>query len=111
MNKEVHPLRQGDVILVPFPFTDLTATKTRPAVVVSKPGRGEDVIVCAVTSKSFRGGVKFTEVDLSMGKLPLTSYIRIEKVVALHVSLVRRVVASLSKKKLNELIRLFKAQF
>lgn len=27
--------RRGDVVLIPFPFTDLTATKTRPAVVVS----------------------------------------------------------------------------
>jgi mRNA-degrading endonuclease toxin of MazEF toxin-antitoxin module len=27
--------QKGDVVLLPFPFTDLTATKTRPAVVVS----------------------------------------------------------------------------
>lgn len=29
--------QRGDVVLIPFPFTDLTATKTRPAVVVSSP--------------------------------------------------------------------------
>lgn len=27
--------QRGDVVLIPFPFTDLTATKTRPAIVVS----------------------------------------------------------------------------
>lgn len=27
--------QRGDVVLIPFPFTDLTATKTRPAVVIS----------------------------------------------------------------------------
>ena len=27
--------QRGDVVLLPFPFTDLSATKTRPAVVVS----------------------------------------------------------------------------
>ncbi len=104
-------LRQGDIVLVPFPFTDLTATKTRPAVVMSKSDHGDDVIVCAVTSKSFRGGVKFAEKDLSAGSLPLTSYIHPEKVVALHKSLIRRIVARLSVAKLKEAIQVFKAQF
>lgn len=104
-------LQQGDIVLVPFPFTDLTATKVRPAVVVSKASQGDDVIVCAVTSKSFRGGLMFTEKDLSGGTLPLTSYMRPEKVVALHMSLVRQTVARLSPKKLREFIRVFKDQF
>ena len=30
--------KKGDVVLVPFPFTDLSKTKVRPAVVVSTPG-------------------------------------------------------------------------
>jgi mRNA interferase MazF len=47
----------GDVVLVPFPFTDQTASKKRPAVVVSanayQQGR-PDVIVMAVTSQILR---------------------------------------------------------
>jgi mRNA interferase MazF len=46
-------LRRGDVVLVAFPFTDLTATKVRPAVVVS-PDRAHrttgDVVLAAVSS-------------------------------------------------------------
>ena len=46
-------LRRGDVVLVAFPFTDLTATKVRPAVVVS-PDRAHrdtgDVLLAAVSS-------------------------------------------------------------
>ncbi len=30
--------QQGEVVLIPFPYTDLSATKTRPAVVVSSRG-------------------------------------------------------------------------
>ena len=46
----------GDVVLVPFPFTDQTASKKRPAVIVSADAyhRGRDVIVMAVTSQILR---------------------------------------------------------
>lgn len=45
----------GDVILVPFPFTDQSTTKRRPAVVVSSPAYHRarpDLIILAITSKS-----------------------------------------------------------
>lgn len=47
----------GDVVLVPFPFTDHTSSKKRPAVVVSADAynqRRHDVIVMAVTSQLLR---------------------------------------------------------
>ena len=48
------PLRFGDVIVVPFPFTDQTATKKRPAVVVSSEAyqrERPDLILMAITSQ------------------------------------------------------------
>lgn len=46
----------GDVILVPFPYRDRLAEKTRPAVVISseKYNQGGDVIVAAITSHAAR---------------------------------------------------------
>ena len=44
-----HPA--GAVVLVRFPFSDLSKTKLRPAVVLANVGRG-DRILCQVTSKS-----------------------------------------------------------
>jgi mRNA interferase MazF len=44
-------VRRGTVVLTPFPFTDLTGSKTRPAVVVSRTDRpGDDVILAFVSS-------------------------------------------------------------
>jgi mRNA interferase MazF len=49
------PYSFGDVIVVPFPFTDQTATKKRPAVVVSSEAyhrERPDLILMAITSQS-----------------------------------------------------------
>src|SRR3989338_952000 len=43
-------LKRGDVILVPFPFTDLSSTKVRPAVIVSADPQEDDVIIAFISS-------------------------------------------------------------
>ncbi len=45
----------GQVVLIPFPFTDLTTVKQRPALVISTPSfnrRQEDIIIVAMTSQN-----------------------------------------------------------
>lgn len=99
-------LKQGDVVLVPFPFTDLSGVKTRPAVVVSNDFfKGEDIILCAVTSQ--KAGVQEVEIgdmDLATGRLPVVSYVRYGKVVSMKRDLHMRVVAKVGKKKLAQII-------
>ena len=43
--------KKGVTVLVPFPFTDLSGTKVRPAVVISQGVVGDDVTVLFVSSK------------------------------------------------------------
>ena len=42
---------KGDVVVVPFPFSDLTAAKRRPALVITA-FPGDDVILCQITSRA-----------------------------------------------------------
>ena len=85
----------GDVVLVPFPFTDQRATKKRPAVVVSSEAynaRGRDVILVAVTSRLLRPAD-------AVGEFLLTDWqaadgvgefgVVVGEVVALHLGVVR----------------------
>jgi mRNA interferase MazF len=44
---------RGDVVVVPFPFSDLTQAKRRPALVITTLD-GDDVILCQITSKTVR---------------------------------------------------------
>lgn len=46
--------KRGDVVLVPFPFSDQTTSKKRPAVIISSNdynGNSSDVIIIAITSR------------------------------------------------------------
>lgn len=57
----------GDVVLVPFPFTDQTALKRRPAVVVSSDAyhrERPDVIIVAVTSRTAGPAARFGDVPI-----------------------------------------------
>jgi mRNA interferase MazF len=57
----------GDVVLVPFPFTDQTTSKQRPAVVISSPAYNAakpDIILMAITSQ-LRASAAYAEVWLT----------------------------------------------
>ena len=42
--------KKGKIVLIPFPFTDLSAPKVRPAVIISSFLQGEDIIVAFISS-------------------------------------------------------------
>ena len=67
---------KGDVVVVPFPFSDLTQAKRRPALVVSEL-EGDDLLLCQITSQpKDNTSVPLTTKDFSSGTLPVNSYIR-----------------------------------
>ena len=43
--------KKGVVVLVPFPFTDLSGNKVRPALIISKNLSGSDIVVVFLTSQ------------------------------------------------------------
>ncbi len=67
----------GAVILIPFPFSDLSQSKLRPAVVLASAGNN-DWVLCQVTSKSYadQQAVKLNDTDFSNGSLQVVSYAR-----------------------------------
>ena len=108
--------RQGDVVLVSFPFTDLTSTKRRPAVVVSPDtfnARNEDIVLVAVTSQIARdvATVILGQRDVTDGVLPKDSVARLAKLFTLHSSLVVKRLCRLKGEKRDELLRELRSFF
>ena len=68
---------KGDVVVVPFPFSDLSASKKRPALVVATL-TGDDVILCQITSKTISDGyaMPLSTADFKTGTLHQDSNIR-----------------------------------
>ena len=110
--------RRGDIVLVPFPFTDLSSTKKRPALVVSPDKFNEhaqDVVLVAITSQpSDSHVVSLDEHDDVDGKLPLTSFVKVSKLFTTHPTLVLKKVCAIKPARLNvvlkELRRFFQEQ-
>jgi mRNA interferase MazF len=68
---------KGDVGIVPFPFSDLTDAKRRPALVLATL-RGDDLILCQITSRLIldESAVALESSDFSSGGLRQPSNIR-----------------------------------
>lgn len=92
----------GDVVLVPFPFSDLTGTKLRPAVCLADVGRG-DWVLCQVTSNPYGDphAVTLQAADFAKGGLPVVSYARPGKLFTAHAGLLLRVVGQLTPSALD----------
>lgn len=88
----------GSVVLLPFPFTDLSQSKLRPAVVLADAGKG-DWILCQVTSNSFAdpAAEKITSADFAIGSLKIDSFVRPAKLFTASASLLIREVGKLNK--------------
>ena len=79
----------GEVLLIPFPFSDLAASKRRPVLVLTSPDSRGDFTCLAITSQVQRQqAVPLTQDDMQKGTLPKASWIRTTKVYTLSVDLV-----------------------
>ncbi|MEI8140552.1 MAG: type II toxin-antitoxin system PemK/MazF family toxin [bacterium] len=86
----------GSVVLVRFPFSDLSASKLRPAVVLAGADRG-DWILCQVTSNPYSDShaIEITDTDFATGALMRTSYAKPGKIFTANASLMEREVGKL----------------
>ena len=96
-------LVKGDVVVLPFPFSDLTDAKKRPALVVASL-EGNDIILCQITSeiKYDSYSIKLKKKDFEHGGLKVNSWIRPNRLFTAETSIVKYKIGSLRKTKIQE---------
>lgn len=95
----------GSVALVPFPFSDLSRAKLRPAVVLAAVERG-DIMLCQITSNPYADplALLISDSDFQVGGLQRNSFARPGKVFTASAGLLTGVVGRLMPHKHRELV-------
>jgi len=87
----------SDIVLLPFPFTDLSASKKRPVHILKAPNFQGDFLAVAITSQSgYENSLALQQDDFKLGLLPKISFVRPDKLVTLNKSLVIQRIGKLS---------------
>ena len=94
---------KGDIVVVPFPFSDLSSSKRRPALVLADL-IGDDIILCQITSKNIKDmySVYLTEQDFSIGSLHKPSNIRPNRIFTADKNIILRRIGKIQKIKSKE---------
>jgi len=99
------PPSVGDVGIIPFPYSNLTQSKRRPALVLAEVGRG-DFLLCQITSKQYvdMQALPLNESDFASGGINRDSFIRCFKLFTGNEALILGVAGHLTHSKLSEVI-------
>jgi mRNA interferase MazF len=110
--------KRGDIVLVPFPFTDLSSSKQRPALVISGDvfnSTRDDLLVAAITSQIpatlATDEFMIPAPELVACGLPKLSIIRLNKLVSLHHRLVIKKIGAMPQPTLGLVIAQLRAMF
>ena len=99
---------QGDILLIPIPFTDLSSQKRRPVIVISNNSynrKTTDIIVVAMTSNPTEAEYSFpiTSADLEKGFLNHPGKVRVDKIYTLSQAIVVKTFGRVNKSTLEKI--------
>ncbi len=98
----------GDILLIKFPFTNLSDAKKRPVLVIKVDHIYGDFICFQITSKSTSENlIKIESNDLYSGELKLTSFLKYDKCFTLSNQIVEKKLATVNQEFMNNLKELF----
>ncbi|MCX6816104.1 MAG: type II toxin-antitoxin system PemK/MazF family toxin [Candidatus Aenigmarchaeota archaeon] len=96
-------VEQRSIILVPFPFSDLSSSKKRPALVISNTEfnkKNEDVVCCLITSNpKTENAIKITNKDMETGHLDFDSFVKPQRMFTVSKTIIYKTLGKLNKNK------------
>lgn len=103
--------KQREIVLVPFPYSDLSSAKRRPVLVVSSNNynsKFRDAVVCVITSNLYKDdfSVILDDADLETGILPEKSVIKCHKLFTIEQTQILKRFSLISEKKFKEVTKI-----
>tara|TARA_Y100000310_G_C20398849_1_gene676424 strand:- start:83 stop:415 length:333 start_codon:yes stop_codon:yes gene_type:complete len=94
---------KGDVVVLPFPYTNLSSTKKRPVLVIANP-KGQNIILAQITTvkRPDEHSILLTKKDFSSGFLKRDSFIMPSIISTAESSMVVYKVGKINKEKIKE---------
>ena len=96
----------GEIVLFPFPYTNLRGRKLRPCLILSKE-MGQDIILCQITSKytpADKFSIELNKKETLFGTLNLDSRIRCNMIFTASTNQILKILCKLSKEKYSEVV-------
>ncbi|MDZ8051536.1 MAG: type II toxin-antitoxin system PemK/MazF family toxin [Aulosira sp. ZfuVER01] len=103
------PLKKGDIVLVPLPFTDLTGTKLRPGLILWVDNTGNDITLCFISSQNVTNltNEEFildpSDTEFANTGLKVISKVRVSRIVTIERRLITRRIGKLGANQLQQL--------
>lgn len=96
---------KGDVVVIPFPFSDLSQSKRRPALIIAFL-EGDDAILCQITSKTIKDNyaISIDDSDFAAGSLKQSGNIRPNRLFTADSHIILYRVGHIKNDKLNQVI-------
>ena len=96
---------KGDIVVIPFPFSDLSGSKRRPALVIANL-RGDDILLCQITSRQSNdlSAIALKSTAFISGSLPADSFIRPLRIFTADKSIILRKAGEIAPKLVDEVI-------
>ena len=98
-------MKQGDIVIINFPFTNLESSKVRPALIVSNKSfnNKKNILLLAISTQKWNKdfAVALSQGDLSEWELNKDSFIRMHNILSLEKRLIIKKVAKIKESKLD----------
>lgn len=90
--------KQREIVLIPFPYSDLTGAKLRPALIISNNllNKTEDRICCLITSNPAKDGIEIKE--FQKGKLPFRSWLKPHRIFTINEKIIKKKLCIITEK-------------
>ena len=95
----------GELVVIPFPYSDLSKSKMRPALILTGLDN-DDYIMVQVTSRSYNDihSIEISNKDLDNGSLNFVSFIKYSKFFTANSNIISKRIGKLKRNKLNKVI-------